>query len=262
MRIPLAPAGLREMAILSAVFGGLAAVMLSLGLGGHAWAWPVLALFVAAWLGSLAFFRDPERQTPSGTAIMVSPADGKVTEITRLDHHPDVGGPATRIGIFLSVFDVHINRSPCGGAVRSISYKAGKFLDARDVNSGHLNEANTIVIDPDAPHAGPVVVRQVAGTIARRIVCSVKPGDRLALGQRVGLIKFGSRTELILPGHNLYEPTIAVGDRVKGALSVLARRLSEEESARAAALDREEDIASRNIPASGATEFDHAQTRS
>jgi phosphatidylserine decarboxylase len=238
MRIPLAPAGLREMAILTLVLGGLAALALYLGFAGHVWAWPIAVLFIVLWLGGLAFFRDPERLTPSDAVAMVSPADGKVTETSLLESYPDVGGPALRIGIFLSVFNVHINRSPCSGTVRSVSYKPGKFLDARHPECGGLNEANTIIIDPDAPHVGPVVVRQIAGLIARRIVCSVKPGDRVSAGQRIGLIKFGSRTELILPGHNLYKPTVVVGDCVNGALSILARRLSEAETDRAEAEDR------------------------
>lgn len=251
MRLPLAPAGLREMAILSVIFGGAAAWAVFMALAGHFWAWPVALLFTIIWLSGLAFFRDPERLTPSETAAMVSPADGKVTEVTLLDHHPDVGGPATRIGIFLSVLDVHINRSPCAGTIRSVSYKPGKFLDARHPDCGGLNEANTIVIDPDPPHVGPVVVRQIAGLIARRIVCSVKPGDRVITGQRVGLIKFGSRTELILPGHNLYRSTITIGQHVYGAATVLARRLGEDEAAREAEIDK--------LEGTLATESDHAQ---
>lgn len=226
MRLPLAPAGLREMAILTILFGGAAVGTALLALSGHTWAWAPAALFAAVWLGGLAFFRDPYRPVPSGPGIMVSPADGKVTETGPLDNHLEIGGPAMRIGIFLSVFDVHINRSPCAGTVKSVTYRPGKFLDARHVDSGPLNEANTIVIEPDAPHLGPVVVRQVAGLIARRIVCSVKPGDRVACGQRIGLIKFGSRTELILPGHRNYIPAVKVGEHVAGATTILARRIA------------------------------------
>ena len=240
MRLPLAPGGLREMIILTLVFGGAGVWALFMGLAGYGWAWPVAILFIIVWLSGLAFFRDPERTTPLEEGIMIAPADGKVTETTLLEQHPDIGGPATRIGIFLSVLDVHINRSPCAGTGRSVSYKPGQFLDARDPQCGELNEANTIVIDPDPPHAGPVVVRQIAGLIARRIVCNVKPGDRVFTGQRIGLIKFGSRTELILPGHNLYKPAVTIGDRVYGAMSILARRLSETESADAEALDKAE----------------------
>jgi phosphatidylserine decarboxylase len=225
MRIPLAPAGLREMSVLTLLFAGPAAIFVWLGVTGSIWAWPLAVLFGVAWLGGLAFFRDPERVIPTDAVVMVSPADGKVTETTTLDSYPEIGGPALRIGLFLSVFDVHINRSPCAGTIRSVTYKPGKFLDARHCDCGALNEANTIVIEPDAPHSGPVVVRQVAGLIARRIVCDVKPGDHVTTGQRIGLIKFGSRTELILPGRDLYRPTVALGEHVNGARSILARRL-------------------------------------
>jgi len=153
----------------------------------------------------------------------VAPADGKVVETSLLEHHPDVNGPATRLGIFLSVFDVHVNRSPCSGTVRRITYQPGQFLDARDPNSGQMNEANTIVIEPDDPSRGPIVVRQIAGLIARRIVCGVKVGDKVQTGQRIGLIKFGSRTELIVPAGSGYAPAVAIGDRARGALTIMAR---------------------------------------
>lgn len=170
------------------------------------------------------FFRDPPRRVPQGPGLVVAPADGKVVEISKLEQHPDIGGPAMRIGIFLSVFDVHINRSPCSGTVRRITYQPGQYLDARDPNSGQLNEANTIVIEPDEPSKGPIVVRQIAGLIARRIVCSVKVGDRVETGQRIGLIKFGSRTELIVKADSGYSPAVAIGDRAYGALTVMARQ--------------------------------------
>lgn len=186
--------------------------------------WPVAIVLGIVWLAGLAFFRDPERQCPLDAGAMVSPADGKVVETALLEHHPLIGGPATRISIFLSVFDVHINRSPCSGTVRSVEYSPGRFLDARDPNSGTMNEANTVVIDPDDPQDGPVVVRQIAGLIARRIVCPLKPGDRVTAGQRIGLIKFGSRTELILPGHDRFTPAVKIGDKAVGAVTILARK--------------------------------------
>lgn len=219
MRIPLAPAGCREMLLLTLLLGGAGIVSCVLAVTASPWLWPFGILFLLAWLGGLAFFRDPERGLPAEADVLVSPADGKVTEITRLDHHDDIGGPALRLGIFLSVFDVHINRSPCDGVVRGVRYQAGQFLDARHPDSGRCNESNTIVLDTKA---GPMVVRQVAGLIARRIVCSIKPGDSVHLGQRIGLIKFGSRTELILPLDRL-EPAVRVGDHVAGASTVVMR---------------------------------------
>ncbi len=224
MRIPLAPAGCREMIILTLLLACPAAAFYILAGSGYYWAWLMAVLATLLWIGGLAFFRDPQRQSPSEAGILVAPADGKVVEISKLEQHPDIGGPAMRIGIFLSVFDVHINRSPCSGTVRRITYQPGQYLDARDPNSGQLNEANTIVIEPDEPSKGPIVVRQIAGLIARRIVCSVKVGDRVETGQRIGLIKFGSRTELIVKADSGYSPAVAIGDRAYGALTVMARQ--------------------------------------
>jgi len=224
MRIPLNPSGGREIAIISALFGGPAAAAYVAAAMGMSWCWPVAIVLTVFWGAGLAFFRDPERPTPNEPGILVAPADGKIVETVQLDHDDRIGGPATRLSIFLSVLDVHVNRCPCAGVVRSIQYKPGKFLDARNPNSGTLNEANTIVIDPDEPDTGPVVVRQIAGLIARRVVCTVKVGDHVETGQRIGLIKFGSRTELIFTGHDRYSPTVQVGDRACGAVTIMARR--------------------------------------
>lgn len=224
MRIPLARAGTREMLIITAVCGLPAAAFFALGNMGHVWAWPVGAVLVILWAGGLAFFRDPERQVPSDPGVMVSPADGLVVETVELESYPDITGPARRISIFLSVFNVHINRSPCDGVVRLMKYQPGQFLDARDPNSGKANEANTVVIEPDDSMEGPVVVRQIAGLIARRIVCDLKVGDRVKRGQRIGLIKFGSRTELIFPSGSKFLPSVKVGEKVRGAMTIMARR--------------------------------------
>lgn len=223
MRIPLAPAGRREMLILTLLLACPAVACFAAGAAGHSWGWGTAIVLTLLWLGGLAFFRDPERNTPAEPGILVAPADGKVVETSQLGHHPDIDGPATRIGIFLSVLDVHVNRSPCSGTVRRISYQPGQFLDARDPNSGQMNEANTIVIEPDDPSRGPIVVRQIAGLIARRVVCDVQVGKRVRTGQRIGLIKFGSRTELIVSAASGYVPAVAIGDRAWGALTVMAR---------------------------------------
>jgi len=225
MRIPLNPAGSREMAIMTVIFGCPAVIGVIGIILGCPWCWLMVGIFGLAWLAGMAFFRDPERSVPDDSNALVSPADGKVVETIDLDHHDEIGGPAKRISIFLSVLDVHVNRSPCTGLVKSIRYQPGKYLDARNPDSGKLNEANTIIIEPDEPHAGPVVVRQIAGLIARRIVCNVSEGDRVKTGQRIGLIKFGSRTELIVPRHDTYTPEVKVGDRVYGAKTILARRV-------------------------------------
>jgi phosphatidylserine decarboxylase len=218
--------GLREILISTALggVGGGAGVWAAIAVS--SWYWLAAVPLLAAWLSVVVFFRDPSRQIPNGTGLLVSPADGRVTEITRLERHEGIEGPAIRIGIFLSIFDVHINRAPCAGRVLKTAYRPGEFLDARHPESGLRNEANTIVIEPDAGMAGPVVVRQIAGLIARRIVCRVGAGDRVERGQRVGLIKFGSRTELIVPADCGLEAVVRLNDHVKGGATVLMGPIS------------------------------------
>ncbi len=224
MRVPLHPAGGREIALIGLLFGGLSAVGFGFAFAGVLWCWPVGVLGILLGTAGVAFFRDPERKIPVERGILLAPADGKLVEHTPLDHHPDIGGPATRIGIFLSVFNVHVNRSPCAGVIRAIRYEPGMFLDARDPRSGAKNEANTVIIEPDEPLGGPVVVRQIAGLIARRVICTLRVGDRVEIGQRIGLIKFGSRTELIVPGHDQFQIVAPMGKQVRGALTIMARR--------------------------------------
>ncbi|MBU0718977.1 MAG: phosphatidylserine decarboxylase, partial [Planctomycetes bacterium] len=170
------------------------------------------------------FFRDPVRVRAYEPGDFCSPADGRVTEITELDHHEAIDGPAVRIGIFLSIFNVHINRAPCSGRVRALAYRAGEFLDARHPESGRRNESNTVLIDPDEPLPGPVEVRQVAGTVARRIICHLATDQHVPIGARFGMIKFGSRTELIIPRLESTEVKVEVGDRVRAGLTILARQ--------------------------------------
>jgi phosphatidylserine decarboxylase len=186
-------------------------------------AWALLALVPAlllVWL--LAFFRDPERPIPSGQHLMVSPADGMVSDITELPRFELLDGPALRIGIFLSVFNVHINRSPCDGRVIRVIYKKGKFINAMShARASDENESNTIVIagpDGEKPIA---VVKQIVGLIARRIVCTAAEGQALARGQRIGMIKFGSRTELYIPMRLTPQARVRVGQKVRGGADVV-----------------------------------------
>jgi len=130
--------------------------------------------------------------------------------------------PSVRVGIFLSVFDVHVNRTPCAGVVKATRYTPGEFLDARNPECARRNERNDIVIERPAAK-DRVVVRQISGAIARRIVCACRENDVLEKGQRVGMIKFGSRTELYVPSRSLAEVTVKVGDRVKGGETIVAR---------------------------------------
>ena len=163
----------------------------------------------------LWFFRDPEREVPADSGLIVSPADGKVTDISITQLH---GKPCTRISIFLSVFDVHVNRSPISGVIREVVYKPGKFGTALGAVSAEQNEQNIVTVEGQGI---TIVFKQIAGVLARRIVFIKKVGDVIGRGERVGLIKFGSRTDVIFP--NPSELQIKVGDRVKGGVSVLAR---------------------------------------
>ena len=177
--------------------------------------WPFALPFYILAAFCLYFFRDPERQIPAG-AVAVSPADGKVVAI-RAD---DAGG--SRISIFLNIFDVHVNRAPIAGRVASVEYKKGQFLVASKEQASHSNEQNTITMDGMIQSQPTrVVFKQIAGLIARRIICYVKPGDVLQAGQRVGLIKFGSRVDVFFGPE--WAVAVSIGERVAGGSSVIAR---------------------------------------
>jgi phosphatidylserine decarboxylase len=171
---------------------------------------PVLLACFFLW-----FFRDPERTIPTAPGLVVSPADGKVTDISSTQLN---GIPCTRISIFLNVFDVHVNRSPISGVIKSAVYKKGQFGNAMSAGSADDNEQNIVTLEGEGM---TVVFKQIAGLLARRIVFNHKPGEKLARGQRVGLIKFGSRTDVIFP--QPAEISVKLGDRVKGGSSILAR---------------------------------------
>ena len=173
--------------------------------------WGMTGLGLVLTVGVALFFRDPERIIPQTPETVVSPADGRVMEIV-----PE-NTQTQRISIFLSLWDVHINRAPYGGVVRSVVYTPGKFLAAYRQEASLVNEANTVTI---ADHGRELIVKQVAGVLARRIVCRVRPGDTLEKGQRYGLIRFGSRTDLLLPV--TAEIAVQVGDVVRGGETILA----------------------------------------
>ncbi len=216
--------GLREILIATVLLGGGGAAAGYAAIAVCPWCWLIAVPLLAMWGFVIAFFRDPCRKVPADDGLLVAPADGRVTEITRLDHHDAIGGPAIRISIFLSIFDVHINRAPCAGRVVKTDYHAGEFLDARHPESGARNESNAILIEPDtAEMPGPLLVRQIAGVIARRIVCRVGPADRVERGQRIGMIKFGSRTELVVPASRGLEPAVDVNDHVKAGTTVVMK---------------------------------------
>jgi phosphatidylserine decarboxylase len=162
----------------------------------------------------LWFFRDPERQMPSVPGGVVSPADGKVTDISPTQVN---GQPKTRVSIFLNVFDVHVNRSPIAGTIKEVRYQTGKFCNAMDPLSADCNEQNVVTVEGQGQ---TVIFKQIAGLIARRIVFRKKVGDAVGLGERVGLIKFGSRTDVILPASAHIK--VKVGERVRGGASLIA----------------------------------------
>jgi len=195
------------------IYYGLALVIVAALIG---WltvpALTVIPLLLAAFF--LWFFRDPERRIPAIQGAIVSPADGKVTDISVVQ---ESGQARTHISIFLNVFNVHVNRSPVSGVIEDVHYQKGKFVNAMSATSADLNEQNIVTIRGDA---GKVVFKQIAGLLARRIVFTKKAGDAVERGERVGMIKFGSRTDVIFPA--TAEMKVRVGDHVKGGSSVLA----------------------------------------
>jgi phosphatidylserine decarboxylase len=179
----------------------------------------------AAVLGGfvISFFRDPRREVPIGAGLVVAPADGTIVEVTEIADAEFVTGQAIRIGIFLSIFNVHINRMPAPARVIGLHYRRGKMLDARRPEAATENEQLAVRIECEAPPHRRMVVRQITGLIARRIVCWLRPGDVLAAGERFGMIKFGSRTELVLPCEKGLEITVKRGDKVQAGSTIVAR---------------------------------------
>jgi phosphatidylserine decarboxylase len=177
------------------------------------WAWGIAPVLLAAFF--LWFFRDPERLVPAGQGLIVSPGDGLVTETVTIS---TPNGQRQRISIFLSVFDVHVNRSPIGGVLSSVRYQKGQYLNAMNPASADHNEQNVVTVR--GADGIEVTFKQIAGLLARRIVFVPKEGDAVERGQRVGLIKFGSRVDVLLPAEAVL--LVKVGERVKGGESVLA----------------------------------------
>lgn len=177
-----------------------------------AWPYAIPLLLLAVFF--LWFFRDPERQIPAVPGAIVSPGDGKVTDVSLITAD---GVSRRRISIFLSVFNVHVNRSPIAGIIRDIRYQRGQFLNAMSAQSAEQNEQNIVTVEGEA---GIVIFKQIAGLIARRIVFNFKVGDRLACGQRVGLIKFGSRVDVLFDSDAAIQ--VKLGDHVQGGATVLA----------------------------------------
>jgi phosphatidylserine decarboxylase len=183
--------------------------------------WVAVAGSIILWVALVSFFRNPWRTIPKDLpeGMMLSPADGVVSAIEFLDEHETVDGSAVLIRIFLSVLNVHINRTPCACELEKAIYRKGKFLDARTEESAKVNESNTLFLYANGERIG---IRQVSGKIARNIICPVKSGDRFLQGQQFGMIKFGSTTELILPRPDDVSIHVKKGDKVYGGLTRFA----------------------------------------
>jgi phosphatidylserine decarboxylase len=223
-RLGFARPGLGEVVLTSLVCSFLLTLLITVMVlvnGVTAWVAGLFAVAVGAfWLEVLWFFRDPERNIPETPGALVSPADGRVTDVGEVDTPDFPGGRAYRIGIFLSVFNVHVNRSPRAARVTRLRYFPGRFLNALKPVSAVQNEQLWIDLE-DAELGCPVQVKQIAGALARRIVCHLRPGDSLAAGERIGMIKIGSRTEVLVPVQTPFQVTVKVGQKVKGGESVL-----------------------------------------
>lgn len=240
MKIPLTKYGWPQVVVFPVI---ILAVMAFTALGGIK-VMPLIAVlflelvlaFVLIW--ALAFFRDPSRDCPSDENLLLSPADGQVTEIETIEKNDFIGMPALKIGIFLSIFNVHINRAPCAVKVEKIIYKKGQYKNAMNPDSSRVNESNELQFVRTSSPLDKLIVKQISGAIARRIVCKTSAGNELDAGEPFGMIKFGSRTELYVPAHlnndnetagnigrNGYQIKVLIkkGDKVKAGLTPLLR---------------------------------------
>ena len=220
-RLGLARPGLAEVIVFTLLFLAVSGVLVALSLLVHAAFWWVLIVPALLWLEVIYFFRDPERVIPTDSAALLSPADGTITHIGEIEDPTFPGGRAFRISIFLSIFNVHVNRIPRSGRVVAVGYIPGAFLDARHPECAVRNEQ--LWIDLEEPSGRLVRIKQISGAIARRIVCWLRLGEEVKAGERFGMIKFGSRTEVLLPVGEKIEVLVKVGDKVRGGATVLLR---------------------------------------
>jgi phosphatidylserine decarboxylase len=219
--VPVTPYGLREFSILTLAFVVVAIGARLVWPGG--WPWVQIAA-AAIWAFGVAFFRDPARDITQEAGALLAPADGTITDIVEVDEPEFLKGRAVRIGIFLSIFSVHINRVPCGGKVAYIQAHPGKCLNAmRAAAASAENAANSLGLECPEHPAKRLMVKQITGAIARRIVCGCKVGDELEAGERYGMIKFGSRTELFVPVDKYAQVVVSPGDKVSAGLTILVR---------------------------------------
>jgi len=229
IRVPITKYGWPQVIVYPAI---VLVIMVVFPLGTQAFLplWAIISIeavlgIVLIWI--LMFFRDPERRCPLDSELLLAPADGKITDIEMVEENNFIGGTALRIGIFLSIFNTHINRAPCNVRIERITYKKGKYINAMNPQSGRVNESNDIsLIRTDNPQVR-LIVRQISGAIARRIVCDKVEGQELAGGEKFGMIKFGSRTELYLDARQEtsceFKCLVQIGDKVKAGLTPLVK---------------------------------------
>jgi phosphatidylserine decarboxylase len=225
MRIPLTKYGLPQVVIYPAITAGAMVVMAIFArpLLGPGVFFAVELVLGAVLVWSLSFFRDPHRDCPSDPSLLLAPADGTITDIATIEEDDFIGEKTLRIGIFLSIFSTHINRAPCNVRVEKISYKEGKCKNALNPESGRVNESNDLFLVRTDEPKDKLIVRQISGAIARRIVCDTGEGCELSGGEKFGMIKFGSRTELYLPIRENSRYLVEIGDKVKAGLTALVR---------------------------------------
>jgi len=218
-----ARAGLAEMVIFSSILIPLLVLLVYLALHGSRWWWVVALVPFLLETEVIWFFRNPKRVVPEGPGTVVSPADGKIDLIEEIEHDDVIDGPAIKIAIFLSVFNVHINRVPIACTVFASRYRQGKFLSALKPESAWENERLELWLEStETPHR-VMRVRQITGQLARRIVCWAKTGETFSRGAQFGMIKLGSRTELIIPREKGLEVLVKLGDKVQAGATVFAR---------------------------------------
>ena len=228
-QIPFARPGLAELLVygfLSFGWAGITAWILTrfvLPTGVQVLGWLAFTTLTVIGILIVWFFRNPHRRIPEGDNLVVSPADGKLVLIEKIPHDEYIGGPAVKFGIFLSIFNVHTNRTPIASRIVKIAYFKGKYLNALKPESAQVNEKLELSIQGTQAPYRPMIVRQMAGAIARRIVCWVRPNEELMSGSLFGMIKFGSRTELVLPDEPGLEIVAKIGEAVQGGSTLLAR---------------------------------------
>jgi phosphatidylserine decarboxylase len=220
--LPLARAGRAEVVFYGVLLGGVAAVFALLAVWLDQWAFLLgSAIAIGFWLFLVSFFRDPERTIPTDTDALLSPADGTIMEVGEVAEEGFPGGRAFRIVIFLSPFNVHVNRVPRTGKVVGLRYFRGRFQAAMKGDCDKVNEQ--FWLDLEEPSGRLVRIKQVSGAVARRIVCWARPNEDLKAGERYGMIKLGSRTDVLIPAGEAIDVLVKKGDAVRGGLAILLR---------------------------------------